>query len=124
MLNVLAGSPSLKGYCWIVKTKRSQKAKSLALIEDTLLNVKRKMQDKTLENKTQLCNFIITVLLFNIFSPLKRMRGVKNTGISKISLKMYKRLRSDYYAELKISVFSFKVLSNFYSVKFKHLQNL
>lgn len=38
---------------------------------------------------------------------------MKNIRITKLSLKMYKILRSDYYAELKISVFSFKVFSNF-----------
>lgn len=54
----------------------------------------------------------------------KRLRGVKNLHITKLSLKMYKILCSDYYIDVKISVFSFKVLSNFCSVQFKHLQKL
>jgi len=50
---------------------------------------------------------------------MKKAERCEELFITKLSLKMYKILCSDYYIELKISVFSFKELSNFCSVKFK-----
>ena len=49
-----------------------EKAKSLTLIEDTLLSLKRKLQGQSLEKRTQLCNLIILILLLNIFSSMKK----------------------------------------------------
>lgn len=62
--------------------------------------------------------------LWTLSDHWRKLRSVKNICITKLSLKIFNLLCSNYYTELKISAFNFKVLRNFCSVKIKHLQNL